>query len=175
MNGINAVSLMLKRSYYTNHKLEKNDEKGSVAYHNIFVLNEDNIGNGIAKSLHQSELSVYKNKIDEIQLYAIDDGTISWVRLGFSFVDEDSKYLVYENLMNYLETVKRLPESQLDDIAESFLNDDETINEEVFRTLSKDLYLLENNNFTTWFENLNNDYSEDGEQKPTMKMYKDVA
>ena len=177
MNLTNQISLLIERIYHENYKLEHKDEKGNVAYHKYFMLDKSNIGKGIAKAIHDSELEIYKDKIDEIQLHAICDGIISWIRLGFSFVVADSKYLVFENFMNYLETIKKLNDSELDDIENLFLDGDGIVDENIFRKINKELYFSENSNFTTWFVNQYqfDNMSDEEDQKPTMKMYKEVS
>lgn len=174
MNEEEELSKMINRMYFKNHPLVASQNKGNVAYHQYFVLKEEYIGKGIAKALHKSELSIYQNKIDEIQLHAICDGIISWIRLGFSFSIPDSKYLVYENLMNYLETIKKLSDDKLDEINDLFFSEDGSINENAFREIEREQYFLNGNNFTTWFLNQNIDLPNE-EQKPTIKMYKEVS
>ncbi len=170
------ISNLIEISYLTNYKLVSKDEKGSVVYYKLIMLNEDYTGKGIIKAIHDnSELPIYVHNFDEVQLYAICDGIISWIRLGFSFAVEDSKYLIYENLMIYLETIKVLSDEQLDELESLFLKDDGTIDEDAFRLIDKNLYFLEGNNFTTWFFKQNRDISDKEERKPTMKMYKAVA
>lgn len=175
MKDEEKISDLVKISYLSNHDLVSDGSKGRIVYYHLIILKENFIGKGIIKAIHcNSALSIYKNKFEEIQLHAICDGIISWIRLGFSFAIEDSKYLVYESLMRYLEEVKQIPEDKLDEIEELFINNDGTLNEDAFRKIDKDLYFFNTNSFTKWLYNENIRLSDEEDQKPTIKMYKKI-
>lgn len=193
MDDAKAISSAIVREYYQGHKLFKkinDDEKNNVAYHKVFVLDKDYRGKGIAEAIHKRELTIYALKnIKEIHTHAVCDGVITWVRLGFNIVHNDSKQLIYESLMTYLEVVKKLPDKELDEIEGQFLINDYEIDESAFRNIESNLYFhkIKNENrtatspeeyiemnFTTWFfDNCIYDIPEI-EKNATIAMYKEL-
>jgi len=167
-NDIKKVSHIIQRIYYSKEILH-DKQIGKVSYHKIFLLNEKQVG--IAKVIHNLEYQIYKqNQIKEIQLHAICDGLIVWVRLGFSFSIKDTMYLVYEKFMEYLEVIQVLSETELDGIQTQFDFDVEN----GFRLIDKSLYFNSKQNFTDWFLSQNKKFSTLETHTPCVSMYKEI-
>lgn len=172
----------IEREYNSKKELFSNPdgEKDKVAYHVSFELIDGYLGNEIAKDIHEKELEIYSSEnIKEIHLYAWNDGIVVWLKLGYKYMNKDSIQLVVESLMLYLETVKKVPEAELDNIYNA-LYDGKPLTEDKLKSINTEYYKKTDDivGFTKWYEN---NYREEGINweefdycYPALGMYKEV-
>lgn len=95
-NGDNDISKHCHRDYFRSFKLIGTEgASDKVASHKLFILNDEYMNMGIAKSIHDKELEAYRTYgFKEIHLDAASYGIVVWPRLFFKFNDEkDEKRL----------------------------------------------------------------------------------
>lgn len=172
----------IEREYNSKKELFSNPdgEKDKVAYHVSFELADGYLGKEIAKDIHEKELEIYSSQnIKEIHLYAWNDGIVVWLKLGYKYMNKDSIQLIAESLMLYLETVKKLPEEELDNIYNA-LHDGNPLTEDKLKSINTEYYKKTDDivGFTKWYEN---NYRVEGINweefdyfYPALGMYKEV-
>ena len=102
-NGDSLTTTPTQREFFINKLLYNQDNKyGKVAEHMFFVIKEIYCKKGIAKSIHESELKVYKrNGFKQIQLKAIFDGVLVWNKLFYKYKDKKEEKKILNQLQHH--------------------------------------------------------------------------
>ena len=171
---------LFNRIYFEKKELISSGEIDKVVFHKNFELKEAiESGQGYTKLLHPLEYDYYKEHgFKEIQLAAIEDGLIVWLKCGFRISDKESINLLFSSFKEYIISVKKNVEFAKT-IDETFLNEygDLDIDEDFFIEEDlKEYFFDESINFTDWFSSkISSTVLEQEHKIGCIHMYKEVA
>lgn len=115
-DGQSILEYPIVRKYYVAKNLYFDaSRQGKVAEHKLFKLLSTYRARGIAKSIHEKEMEVYRShNFDEIQLEAAWDGVIVWRKLFFDYVDIEEEKKIKRSMVNYLAKEKRMSVKEIE-------------------------------------------------------------
>ena len=106
---LTSLNTPVQREFYQEKKLYNQENYGKVVEHMTFIINEKYRRQGIAKSIHESELKIYrKNGFKQIQLSAVHDGVLVWSKLLYKYKDNKDEKKIFYEFLNYLKVVHLL-------------------------------------------------------------------
>jgi len=99
----------VQREFYQEKQLYNQDTHGKVVEHMTFIINEEYRRKGIAKSIHENELRIYKkNGFKQIQLSAVHDGILVWSKLLYKYKDKKEEKKIFNEFLVYLKQIHLL-------------------------------------------------------------------
>ena len=102
-NDDDLTTIPIQREFIHNTLLYNQDNNyGKVVEHMFFIIKEVYCKKGIAKSVHESELKVYKrNGFKQIQLKAFSDGVLVWNKLFYKYKDKKEEKKILNQLQHH--------------------------------------------------------------------------
>lgn len=108
VNIFNDENIMLnaypiERRYYLEQPLVGTNMRGKIVEHFIFMLNTEYQKKRISAEVHKKEIKIYKqNSFLQIQLSAMCDGVIVWLRNKYSLVNKQQENDIMTAWKSYL-------------------------------------------------------------------------